>query len=214
MKLIAYVIISFIIMQTLHAQEAVKIKITFGTASFVATTYNNATAKAFIALLPITVTMNELNGNEKYYYLSGNLPDSPSNPSTIQNGDLMLYGSNCIVLFYETFSTSYSYTKIGSIDNPIGLKTALGSNNPTVTFEVAETTTGINETRLINQRVHISDGVLKYSGNAYKISLIDLNGKIVASTTLNVLNVHAFLHGIYILKVEGKNQTETIKIKI
>ena len=214
MKLIAYVIISFIIMQTLHAQEAVKIKITFGTASFVATTYNNATAKAFIALLPITVTMNELNGNEKYYYLSGNLPDSPSNPSTIQNGDLMLYGSNCIVLFYETFSTSYSYTNIGSIDNPIGLKTALGSNNPTVTFEVVENTTGINETGLINQRVHISDGVLKYSGNAYKISLIDLNGKIVASTTLNVLDVHAFLHGIYILKVEGKNQTETIKIKI
>jgi len=71
----------------MNAQETPKIKIAVGTNSFVATTYNNATAKAFIALLPITVTMNELNGNEKYHYLSGNLPGSAANPSTINNGD-------------------------------------------------------------------------------------------------------------------------------
>ena len=55
----------------------------------------------------------------------------------INAGDLMLYGSNCLVIFYESFSTSYSYTKIGHIDNPEGLAETLGSGNIKVTFEVA-----------------------------------------------------------------------------
>lgn len=80
--------------------------------------------------------MIELNGNEKYYNLPENIPTQSSNPATIQNGDLMLYGSNTLVLFYKTFSTSYSYTKLGSIDDATGLASALGSGNMTVTFEM------------------------------------------------------------------------------
>ena len=85
--------------------------------------------------MPITISMKELNGNEKYYELSNDLPYDASNPGTIQTGDLMLYGSNTLVLFYKTFSTSYSYTRLGRIDNPSGLAAALGSGNVTVTFE-------------------------------------------------------------------------------
>lgn len=84
----------------------------------------------------MTVLMSEMNGNEKYCYLSGNLPTAASNPGTIRAGDLMLYGSNCVVLFYETFQTSYSYTRIGRADNPSGLAAALGSGNVTITFEL------------------------------------------------------------------------------
>lgn len=91
----------------------------------------------------MTVTMKELNGNEKYYHLSDNLPSNPENPSTIHAGDLMLYGGNSIVLFYETFTNSYIYTKIGSVDNPAGLKTALGAGDPKVTFEINGSITGI-----------------------------------------------------------------------
>ena len=29
----------------------------------------------------------------------------------------MLYNDNCIVLFYKSFDTEYSYTKLGHIDN-------------------------------------------------------------------------------------------------
>ena len=29
----------------------------------------------------------------------------------------MLYGNNCLVIYYKSFDTSYSYTKIGHIDN-------------------------------------------------------------------------------------------------
>ena len=115
---------------------SMKLKITVGRNSFSATLYNNATATAFKAKLPLTINMSELNGNEKYFDLPDNLPTNASNPGTIQTGDVMLYGSNTLVLFYKSFSTSYSYTRLARIDNPSGLAAALGSGNITVKFEV------------------------------------------------------------------------------
>jgi len=112
-------------------------KIKIGNSTFTATLYDNATATAFKSLLPLTLNMVELNGNEKYADLSRSIPINASNPGTIQNGDLMLYGSSTVVLFYKTFSTSYSYTRIGKIDNVEGLATAVGfDNNVAVTFEL------------------------------------------------------------------------------
>ena len=116
--------------------DSMKLKITIGTNTFTATLYNNATVTAFKAKLPMTINMKELNGNEKYFDLPDNLPANASNPGTIQTGDLMLYGSNTLVLFYKSFSTSYNYTRLARIDNPSGLAAALGSGNVTVTFEL------------------------------------------------------------------------------
>ncbi|GAA4454599.1 hypothetical protein GCM10023189_21290 [Nibrella saemangeumensis] len=113
-----------------------RIRIKIGTRAFTATLLNNATAAAFKARLPLTIAMKELNGNEKFADLPNELPRNASNPGTIQAGDLMLYGSNTLVLFYETFRTSYSYTKLGRIDNPSGLAAAVGSGSVTVTFEL------------------------------------------------------------------------------
>ena len=113
-----------------------KMKIKIGNSTFTATLYENATATAFKSILPLTVNMVELNGNEKYVDLSRNLPTKAANPGTIQNGDLMLYGSSTLVLFYKTFSTSYGYTKIGRIDDVTGLIASLGTGNVSVTFEL------------------------------------------------------------------------------
>lgn len=112
-----------------------KMKITIGSAVFTVTLNNNATAKAFKAMLPLIINMDELNGNEKFFYLATTLPTNASSGGSIQAGDLMLYGNNCLVLFYEGFNTFYSYTRLGSIDNSSGLVAALGAGSVTVKFE-------------------------------------------------------------------------------
>ena len=114
-----------------------KLRITIGTNAFTATLYKNESAAAFKEKLPMTINMKELNGNEKYFDLPGHLPANASNPGIIQSGDLMLYGSNTLVLFYKTFSTSYNYTRLARIDNPSVLATALGTGNISVKFELA-----------------------------------------------------------------------------
>ena len=115
--------------------DSIKMKITIGTNSFTVILYNNTAAATLREGLPMTINMTELNGNEKYFDLPNALPANASNPKTIQAGDLMLYGANTLVVFYKNFSTSYSYTPIGRIENPSGLAAALGSGNVTVTFE-------------------------------------------------------------------------------
>ena len=122
--------------QNLNDTLSNHMKIKIGSQTFTATLFDNATVKAFKAMLPLTLKMSELNGNEKYYHLSANLPTNSSNPGTIYTGDLMLWGSNSLVLFYKTFSTSYSYTKLGRIDDVSGLAGAVGSGSVTITFEL------------------------------------------------------------------------------
>ena len=113
-----------------------KMKISIDSNTFTATLYENETTKALKAMLPITLNMSELNGNEKYFHLSTDLPTNTTNPEIIHEGDLMLWGTNSLVLFYKTFSTSYKYTKIGRIDNPLGLASVVGSGSVTIVFEL------------------------------------------------------------------------------
>lgn len=118
---------------TQQSENTMNIKI--NNKDFTAEFYDNETAKAFADMLPLTLDMNELHGNEKYYYLDHTLPTNSSYVGTIRNGDIMLYGNNCLVLFYDSFSTDYSYTKIGYIKNPTDLADAVGSGNVTISFE-------------------------------------------------------------------------------
>lgn len=115
-----------------------RMEIRIGDQRFTVTLADNGTAEAFKALLPMTVTMNELNGNEKYHNLPTALPTDANRPGTINAGDLMLYGSDCVVLFYETFQSPYRYTRIGKVDNPETLARAVGKGDVEVTFGLAD----------------------------------------------------------------------------
>jgi hypothetical protein len=116
-------------------ESDVKITISIGNKVFTAIMYDNATAEAFIAKLPLALNMSEMNGNEKYYNLPENFRSDPPSPAgTIRTGDLMCWSSNCLVLFYKTFSSSYRYVRLGRIEDASGLEAALGGGSVSVTF--------------------------------------------------------------------------------
>ena len=94
-----------------------KMKIIIDDKEYEVNLENNETVKELLKMLPLELKMNELNGNEKYVYLDNTLPTNTYNPREIKSGDVMLYGNNCLVIFYKSFNTSYSYTKIGHIDD-------------------------------------------------------------------------------------------------
>lgn len=115
-------------------QEESRMWMTVGERRFAITLTDNAAARAFAAQLPLTLDMSELNGNEKHADLPKPLPANASRPGTIRNGDLMLYGADTLVVFYLTFQSSYSYTRLGRVDDPSDLPQALGPRGVRVLF--------------------------------------------------------------------------------
>ena len=107
------------------------VKVTINNKEYTLNLEDNETAKSFANLLPQEFNMSELNGNEKYVYMGSSLPTNSYNPKHIEKGDVMLFGNNCLVIFYKSFDTSYSYTKIGHINN----LDDLGNGSITVKFE-------------------------------------------------------------------------------
>lgn len=92
--------------------EAMTVKITVnGTgAQFIAEFYDNGAAEKLYSGLPFTLEMNDM-PHEKYCYLDYSLPEDEVEPRNIYAGDIMLWRDNCLVVFYEPFETSYSYTR-------------------------------------------------------------------------------------------------------
>ncbi|MBT2372178.1 cyclophilin-like fold protein [Pseudomonas fluorescens] len=105
-----------------------------GEHRFAITLADSDTARAFAELLPLTLEMSDLNSNEKFASLPEALPTHASAPGALRNGDLMLYGTDTLVVFYLTFNSSYSYTRLGRVDNPVGLSQALGRRDVRVVF--------------------------------------------------------------------------------
>lgn len=97
--------------------------------TFKITLEENETTEELTKGLPLKMIMNELNGNEKYYDLNTMLPSNPTKVEEIKTGDVMLYNDNCLVIFYKDFKTTYSYTRIGKIENTEGLREALGTSS-------------------------------------------------------------------------------------
>lgn len=115
-----------------------QITVSVGETVYQARLYDNEAARELEGRMPLELEMEELNGNEKFNYLSESLPTDAETIGSIHTGDIMLYGSDCLVLFYEDFQTPYSYTRIGYLEEPAGLSDALGSGSASVSFNQAE----------------------------------------------------------------------------
>ena len=120
------------------ATAEMAVTLTVDGQTFPATLLDNESVRQLAEQFPLTLNMSELNGNEKYFYMDNELPTDSYQPGQIHAGDLMLYGNNCVVLFYESFSSGYSYTRLGSVDDPAGLAEALGTGSVEVAFAVRD----------------------------------------------------------------------------
>jgi len=105
-----------------------------GEHRFAITLADNPAARALVAQLPLTLDMSELNGNEKHTRLPKALPSDAIRPGMFRSGDLMLFGTDTLVVFYSSFNSSYAYTRLGRVDDAAELAQALGRRNVRVTF--------------------------------------------------------------------------------
>ena len=120
--------------QTVEMAKDKTIQIQIGSQAFQATLEDNPTVEEFLNKLPLEIELEELNGNEKFYRFNERFPTSDSKPKMIHTGDLMLYSGSYFVLFYKDFATSYSYTRLGKIENPADLADAVGSGSIKITI--------------------------------------------------------------------------------
>ena len=115
-----------------------KMIVEVGGKHFTATLEDNKAADTLAEMMqedPVTVQMSDYGGFEKVGDLGTELPTS-NRQTTTQAGDIVLYQGNQIVIFYG--SNSWSYTRLGRIDDLTGWETALGDGDATVTFALEE----------------------------------------------------------------------------
>lgn len=118
---------------SINSEES-RMWITIGERRFAATLADTDAAREFAAMLPLILDMDDLNSNEKKFDLSNALTKNTYQPGIIHNGDIMLWGSRTLVVFYKTFDTPYSYTRIGHIENSDDLPRELGHSNAIIRF--------------------------------------------------------------------------------
>lgn len=109
-----------------------------GNSTFTATLENNAAVDAFVEMMSdasVIIQMSDHSGFEKVGSLGTDLPADDSQTTT-QAGDIVLYNGDQIVIFYG--SNSWSYTRLGKIDDLSGWEDALGSGDVTVTFSLEQ----------------------------------------------------------------------------
>ena len=111
------------------------ISLLVGTNVFSVALADNPTAEAFAERLPLAIEMTDLHHNEKYADLDEALPFKPEKVGRIETGDVMLFGDDCLVVFYKSFDTPWTYTRIGKIENTAGLPAAVGSGAVKVSFK-------------------------------------------------------------------------------
>ena len=117
-------------------QKKMKLKISVNGTDLSATLADSTAAKELAEKLkaePVTVTLDEYGGFEKVGELPWRLTQTDESIVT-EAGDIMLYQGSQMTIFYD--SNSWSYTRLGSIDDITGEELAdlFGDGSITVTL--------------------------------------------------------------------------------
>ena len=109
-----------------------------GEYTFTAALENNAAAGALAEMMeegPVTIWMEDYGGFEKVGDLGTSLPAS-NRRITTQTGDIVLYQGSQVVIFYG--SNTWSYTRLGHIEDLTSWEEALGGGDVSVTFSLEQ----------------------------------------------------------------------------
>ncbi len=121
-----------------EVDTAMKMKVQIGDQSFTATLEDNAAVRELVDMMreaPVSVDMSDYSGFEKVGSLGRSLT-TDNRQTTTGAGDIVLYNGDHIVMFYG--SNSWSYTRIGHINDLTGWEEALGDGSITAVFSVEE----------------------------------------------------------------------------
>lgn len=124
--------------QVEEENSKIQMKVQVGGSTFTAALEENEAVDALVDMMeqgPVTIQMSDYSGFEKVGPLGTSIPAS-NQQTTTQAGDIVLYQGNQIVMFYG--SNSWSYTRLGHIDDLTGWEEALGSGDVTVTFSLED----------------------------------------------------------------------------
>ena len=125
-----------------NESAATKINVSFNGHTYPATLADNSSAKAFAELLkngPLTVSAHDYGSFEKVGALGATLPRNDEQITT-SPGDIILYQGNQITVYYA--ENSWSFTRLGKIDDPSGLREALDGGDVDITFALASDSPG------------------------------------------------------------------------
>ncbi len=115
-------------------ETEMKMKVQIGERTFTASMEDSAAARELFAMAqdtPLSVEMRDYSGFEKVGSL-GKALTADDRQTTAAAGDIVLYNGDKIVMFYG--SNSWSYTRLGHIDDLNGWDEALGGGNITAVF--------------------------------------------------------------------------------
>lgn len=116
-------------------RENMKIQIRIGTQKFTATMEDNPSAKDFISMLPLTLTLEDYAATEKIAYLPRTLSTAQA-PNGVDPGigDITYYAPwGNLAIFHRDFGYSKGLIRLGKLDSDIEKVAVPGPL--TVTFE-------------------------------------------------------------------------------
>lgn len=148
------------------ASAQTKIHIAIDGQSMIAELIDNAATRSLVERLssgPITISMNNYGGFEKVGALPWSLPSEDKYIST-KPGDIMLYTSNNLVIFYG--ENSWDYTPLGILEttDPKVISEFVGTGTKQVTLSLSDIA-GIEQIEIdpaVSENIYTLDGRLVY----------------------------------------------------
>lgn len=137
--MLRFLLILIVLLTPLTIAETMpQITLEFGSHSYAVELADTAAARELLGRLPVRLRMADLNDNEKYGDLTKPLPTASQSIGRIRTGDIMLFTSTCLVLFYKDFRTMYRYTPVGRVLGAETLAADLGGGDVVVTLKACE----------------------------------------------------------------------------